>query len=111
MYGFRKIRSYGNTDIEVNESAEGELIETKVERISKLNEPITDGAPYLETEESEGVIPVYNVRTDPFDAALDEVTEVHRNSANKYAENMAKLNEKLQGGQALDGEETGGEDA
>ena len=105
--GYRKAVKYASTDITRYEATEGETIEERVMKISDLKEPIKDGAPYIETEAQEGVIPMYDIRTDPFDMALDEVTQIHQNSANKYAEEMARLNQKLQGGTGDTGQEGG----
>ena len=44
----KKISNY-KTDIDFNESVEGESIEVKVQRIVENNEPISDGAPIIFT--------------------------------------------------------------
>jgi len=105
--GYKNTVVYASTDVTRYEATEGETIEERVMKISDLKEPIKDGAPYIETEAQEGVVPMYDIRTDPFDQALDEVTQIHENSANKYAEEMAKLNQNLQGGTGETGQEGG----
>ena len=45
------------------ETYSGETIETKVERVTANNEPITDGAEIVYTEKKNGVMPEYNIRT------------------------------------------------
>lgn len=84
------------TDPEDRDQAE--LIEDRVTRITKLGEPITDGAPPIYTEAQEGVIPMYDVRTDKFDMALDEVTGIYRNEEAKRAEDFMKNSQDLSGG-------------
>ena len=64
----------------------------------------SEAFPSHDTEPQEGVIPMYNIRNDAWDEALDELTKIHSNSAQKYAEDMAKLNQKLQGGAGDSGE-------
>lgn len=59
------------------ETFEGEPIEYKVQRVVENNEPITDGAPIIHTEKSEGVVPAYNVRTDKWDVALNAMDKVN----------------------------------
>lgn len=105
MYNKRVV--YGKTDLEVNQSTEGETIENRIERVLNNEEPITDKAPYIETEIQEGVIPMYDIRTDPFDMALDELTSVHEHSAGEYAKKIAEINKDLSSG----GTDTGEGDA
>lgn len=112
MLGFKKTVTYTPTDLIINNSAEGERIETKVARIMQMNEPITDGAPIIETPEEEGVIPLYDVRADAWEIALDELTQVHINGANDYAKKIAEINKNVQGGGTETGdkkEDSGGE--
>ena len=58
MYKFKKAFQ---TSLEVNESYEGETIETKVRRIMLNNEPITDTAPTIFTKRQDGVLPETDV--------------------------------------------------
>lgn len=60
-----------NTSLRVNEGYEGERIETKIERVVTLNEPIKDGAPIIYTNRADGVQPQYDIRTDRFDVAIE----------------------------------------
>lgn len=53
----------------INETVEGETIETKVERIVSNREPITDGAPLYFTERKDGVRPEFDIRTDKWQIA------------------------------------------
>nr|WAE43747.1 MAG: hypothetical protein [Microviridae sp.] len=74
------------TGISVNESYEGELIETKIERIITQHEPITDNAPLVYTERSEGVKPAYDIRTDRFEIAIDAMDIVNKTQQAKREE-------------------------
>jgi hypothetical protein len=67
------VREYHNTGITVNNSVEGETLETKIERITTNKEKITDNAPLIFTERSEGVPAGYNIRTDRFEVAIDAI--------------------------------------
>ncbi len=58
------------------ETMEGETIETKVERITENNEPISDGAPEIFTKRADGVISAYNIRTDRWEIAADAMDKV-----------------------------------
>lgn len=58
------------------ELVEGETIEKKVERILQNKEPITDGAPEIFTERSEGIISAYNIRTDRWEIAAEAMDKV-----------------------------------
>lgn len=69
------------TTINVNTSYEGETIEQKINRIVNNKEPISDGAPLIYTDRSEGVLPEMDVRTDRFEIAvdaMDKVTKSHQ---------------------------------
>ena len=63
------LKKSGN--LQVNDCVEGERIETMIERITELNEPIKDGAPLIYTNRKEGVIPEYDIRTDRWEVAID----------------------------------------
>lgn len=66
------------TKLIVNNSYEGETIETKIRRIVNNKEPIHDGAPLVYTERNEGVKPEYNIRTDRWEIAVDAMDAVTR---------------------------------
>lgn len=66
----RSIHGYSGR-LRINQSKEGEHLETKVERIVTLNEPISDGAPIIYTNRKDGVQPQFNIRTDRFDIAIE----------------------------------------
>ena len=63
------LKKSGN--LQVNDCVEGERIETMIERITELNEPIKDGAPLIYTDRKEGVLPEYDIRTDRWEVAID----------------------------------------
>lgn len=55
-----------------------ETIEMKMARILERKEPITDGAPLIYTERKDGVLPMYDIRTDRFDKALEDMDRAVR---------------------------------
>lgn len=59
------------TVLKINNSVEGENIETVVLRITTTKEPIGESAEIIYTERKDGVLPQYDIRTDRFDVALD----------------------------------------
>nr|QJB20200.1 MAG: hypothetical protein [Microvirus sp.] len=79
---YRNIQK-NKTSIEVNNSYEGETIETKIERITTQNEPITEGAPLIFTERKNGVMPEYDPRTDRFDVAIEAMDAVTKTNIAK----------------------------
>lgn len=83
---YKKIKE--RTKLSVNNSCEGETIETKIERIVTQNEPITDGAPLIYTERNQGVQPAYDIRTDRWDIAIEAMDKVNKTT-------LAKREEKL----------------
>lgn len=84
MYKYKKTIS--KTGLNVNNSVQGETIETKVERITVQKEPITDGAPLIYQERKTGVQPEYNPRADRFDIAIEGMDYVAKS-------NIAKRND------------------
>lgn len=68
--------------MKVDETFAGETIEQKMRRIVNNNQPIKDSAPIIYTERREGVKPEYNIRTDIWETAveqMDKVTNAHVN--------------------------------
>lgn len=74
------------TELNVNNSIEGETIENKVSRIMNNNEAISDGAPVIYTERKDGVIPEFDIRSDRFEMAIDAMDKVHREYLAKRTE-------------------------
>lgn len=72
----------------VNNSYEGETIETKIVRIVTQNEPIKDGAPLIFTQRKQGVLPEYDIRTDRFEIAIDAMDKITKS-------NLAKRDKKI----------------
>jgi hypothetical protein len=69
------------TTLKVNNSFQGETIETKCARIMSNKEPIKDSAPITYTERKDGVIPGMNIRTDRWEHAvesMEKATKAHR---------------------------------
>lgn len=83
------------TSIKINESTEGERLETKIERIINNKEPVTDGAPTIYTERKDGVQAGYNIRTDRFEVAIEAMDKVTGAKIAKREDSILKrLNEK-----------------
>lgn len=98
-----KYRINAKTEIDINESVEGETIEMKIERITTNKEPIEDSAPIIYQERREGVNPAYNMRTDRFEIALDVNDTI---TASKLAAREKVYNERT--GTENKPDETGG---
>lgn len=92
-----KTAKYNRTTLIINQSTEGEHIETKIERIVNNKEPITDGAPIIYTERKDGVLPAYDIRTDRFDIAIDAMDiisksrDAQRAQKNKTSDEDSKV--------------------
>lgn len=96
MYNNKK-RLPDITEIEINDSYEGEQLETKIRRILNNKEPLTDGAPLIYTERKEGVLPGYDIRTDRFEVAIDAMDKVTKSHQAKREERL-KLGEEAKKG-------------
>ncbi len=73
MYKYKKANRGRMSSVQ---TVEGETLEEKIERIVANKEPITDGAPEVFTERSEGVLSAYNIRTDRWEIACDAMNKV-----------------------------------
>lgn len=87
---YKKPKVYSNSSLKVNETYEGETIETKIERVMNNGEPITDGAPLIYTERKDGVGAQYNIRTDRFEVGIDG-TDVITKTKIAQRENRMKV--------------------
>ena len=88
---------YSSTNLNLNQSVEGETIEQKVERILDNKEPIKDGAPLIYTDRKDGVQAGYNIRTDRWEVAVDAMDAVAKTKA-AQRENRAKMEVVKDGG-------------
>lgn len=59
---------------------QGESIEEMIRRCTETNEPIDSTAPMIYTEEKNGVMPEYDIRTDRFEIALDAIEKVDKSN-------------------------------
>lgn len=87
---------YETTTLEVNESYVGEAIEDKVARIMNNKEGITDGAPLIYSERSEGIAPEFDIRTDRFEIAVEAMDKVSKShvAARANKGKVVKMEEK-----------------
>lgn len=88
MYNY-KITS--KTTIQINNSMEGETIETKIERIVNNKEPIKDGAPLIYTERKDGIQAGYNIKTDRFEIAVEGMDKVQKSLQAKRENKAGKV--------------------
>lgn len=95
-----KIPKYTETDFIRSEKVEGELLETKIERIVHNNEPIKDGAPLLFTERKDGVRASTNIRTDRWEIAIDGMDKVQKSyqARRENKGDVIDINRKKDGG-------------
>lgn len=66
-----KVPRFAKTNLEVNETYEGESLEGKIERMLSNKEPMEGGSPEIFTERKDGVNAGYNIRTDRFEVAIE----------------------------------------
>lgn len=86
----KSFKIHYKTQIELNDSVEGETIEEKVMRITENNEPITDGAPIIFTDRRDGVLPAYDVRTDRFEIAIEGMDYVAKSNFARRKDYLSK---------------------
>lgn len=85
MYKYKKAI---NTSLTVNTSYTGETIEQKIDRILNNKEPLSDGAPLIYTDRSEGVKPEHDIRTDRFEIAVEAMDKVSKAKLARREENQ-----------------------
>lgn len=76
---------YPSTQISVKITRKGESIEEMLRRMRNSKEPIQANAKISYTERADGVLPIYDIRTDRFMYAMEAADRVH---ASKYASRM-----------------------
>lgn len=76
------------TSLNINESYDGETLETKLERVTNNNEAISDGSPPIYTERKFGVLPEYNIRADKWDLAIDAMDTATKLQLTKREESI-----------------------
>lgn len=95
---YKKAQKINNSSIRVNDTKEGETIEKKIQRMVNNNEPIRDGATLNYTEEQDGVMAGYDIRTDKFEVAVDAMDRMHKASKKEksdFVKGLEKKNEEL----------------
>lgn len=70
---------------------ECETIEMKIERIMNNGEGIDDSVPIIYTEKTEGVIPMYNIRTDKFETLIEAKDALKPSNIEAAAERSKKI--------------------
>ena len=80
--------TFPHTQIKViQDGRKGESIEEMLRRVRNSKEPIKADAKVSYTERKDGVVPMYDIRTDRFEFAMNAADRVH---ATKYAQRMAE---------------------
>ena len=79
--------------IEPMETYTGETIEEMLFRIMENGEPIEATTPIIHTERKDGVNPLYDIRSDRFDLALEATTKIEQALRAKRASYMANEND------------------
>lgn len=77
--------TYPVSDFNIKQERKGESIEEMLRRMRNSKEPIQATAKVSYTERSDGVLPMYDIRTDRFNYAMEAADRVH---ASKYASRM-----------------------
>lgn len=93
---YRKVK-YGKTDLKVYEVTEGEMIETKVERMMNNKEPMSaEGNERMYNTRKDGAHPLTDIRTDRFDQALEMTDNIAAQKLAKRQEALDKLHGKTE---------------
>lgn len=105
MYNFGKTTQ---TSIKRNTSYQGERIEEKIARIVNNKEPITDGAPIIYTDRSEGTRAEYNIRTDRWEVAVDAMDYVTKSQLAKREQRLEAFKKKIEEANGKSSKKDGG---
>lgn len=83
-----KAMRFKPTSLNVNESKEGQTLETKIERLLENGEDIGEtGVDKIYTERKDGVQPAYNIRADKMELALEALD---KSTADQRARRMER---------------------
>lgn len=93
MYPRLNLEKYYKSSIDTKgaEISEGETIEQRIERIMNNDEGITDTVPIIYTEKSDGVIPMYNIRTDKFEQLIEAKDALKQSNIEAAAERSKQI--------------------
>lgn len=83
------------TSLTVNESVQGESIETKIERLMTNGDENTDSKELIFTRAEDGVIPAFDIRHDWWDQAYEETTIMAEKNNELDAKRLEKRKEIL----------------
>lgn len=92
MYKIPKPR---RTSIAINDSVEGETIETKMERLLANKDETAEVKELIFTREQDGVIGAFNIRYDHWDAAYEDATTMAEKRTELDAARLEKRKEIL----------------
>lgn len=87
----KKIYKYPKTQFTINNSEEGEPIETKLAKMIAEKEIPPQAFERIYTDKKDGVMPEYDIRTDRFEVAREAKDKLNE----YYAQKAAKAAEKL----------------
>lgn len=80
-----KIPKFSTTSITLNQSTEGEHIETQIERLTTNGGEIKNTVEEIYTDRKDGVIQAYDPRADKMEIALDAMDVVHKSETARRA--------------------------
>lgn len=104
---YRVLLTQHTTSLNVNESAEGETIEEKLDRIVNNNEPITDGAPLIYQERDEQNWQT-DIRSDKFEIMIEARDKIQRDAVTKNVNTLREAAAKEKGDNKSTDQNTGG---
>lgn len=64
------------TSITCKNTYKGDTLETRIQKMVNNNEPITDSAPLIYTDRKDGIKAEFDIRTDRFDWAIEQMDKV-----------------------------------
>lgn len=82
----KKITIKPRRSFRIDETYEGETMETRVAKMLTNKEPIETTSPIIYTEKKKGVEPQYDIRTDRFEIAYAATDHIHKTAIAKREE-------------------------
>lgn len=88
------------TTLKVNNSVQGETLETKIFRAVTNKQPLEGQAKLLYTERKAGILASTNIRTDRFEVAVEAADKIAKSYKARREDNMrvVKDDDKVDGG-------------
>lgn len=90
-----KIPKQHRTTIEINQSVQGESIETRIERMLNNNDDVSEMKELIFTREEDGIMGAFNIRHDHWDEAYENASTMAEKNSELDSARLKKRQEAI----------------